>query len=382
MKKALAILLAALMLLALCACGGSSTSAPAASSGSSSSASAPAASSGSSETKTDTPAATEAPAPVSDGKVYDLTFASTAAEGNPLYDLLQKPVMDAITEASGGRITFTVYTNGSLAGFGEILKGCQTGLCDMGADNVANYPGVYPYDELLCVPGLYFGADLDTKIDNLYKYSQTYTAPAFAADGIYLIGETPGVPVYLYTTKPIEQTSDLASRTFATSANYAQMVTAYGASASNMIPAEQYEAVRLNVIDSIINGAGPLSAFRLYEVLGYAYELPFATVFNQFFMSKAAYDRLPADLQKVIDDFRFSEAYKQISKNFVDGMMANVTAAVDAGNPDFVFAQLPDAVANDLMAACDNQINAAVQKLRDAGLDADGALAMLESFKK
>lgn len=318
---------------------------------------------------------------MSDGKVYDLVWASTAAEGNPLYDLLQKPIMDAITEASGGRITFTVYTNGSLAGFGEILKGCQTGICDIGGDNIGNYPGVYLYDELLSTPGLYFGADLSTRIDNLYKYSQTFTAPAFEKDGIILIGETPGVPVYLYTTKPLEKTSDLASRTFATSSNYAQMVTAYGASASNMIPAEQYEAIRLNVIDSVINGAGPLSAFRLYEVLGYAYEIPFATVFNQFFMSKAAYDKLPADLQKVIDDFRFSDEYKQISMNFVEGMMANVHAAVDSGRPDFVFDQLPDEVSADLMKACDAQVQAGIQKLRDAGLDADGVVTMLDSFK-
>ena len=371
MKKALALLLAALMLLALCACGSSKTETP--------KTDAPK----TDAPKTDAPK-TDAPktdAPASDGKVYDLIWASTAGEGNPLYDLLQKPIMDAITEAAGGRITFTVYTNGSLAGFGEILKGCQTGICDIGGDNIGNYPGVYPYDELLSTPGLYFGADLSTKIDNLYKYSQKYTAPAFEDQGILLIGETPGVPVYLYTTKPLEKTADLASRTFATSSNYAQMVTAYGASASNMIPAEQYEAIRLNVIDSVINGAGPLSAFRLYEVLGYAYEIPFATVFNQFFMSKAAYDKLPADLQKVIDDFRFSDAYKQISMNFVNQMMANVYSAVENGNKDFVFAELPAEVSADLMKACDAQVNTGIQKLRDAGLDADGVVAMLDSFK-
>ncbi len=378
MKKVISLLLAALMLFALCACG--------------SSANTPAADTAKTDTaktdtgKTDTaktPAATEAPkTPADDGKVYTLTYASTASEGNPLWELNVKPILEAITEATNGRIQFEVYHNGSLAGFGEILKGLQTGVCDMGNDSVNNYPGVYPYYELMGAPGVYFGETLDEKIDNLFAYSQKYTAPAYEAQGIYLIGEVPGVPVYLYTTKPIEKTSDLASRTFATSNNYAPMVTSFGASASNVIPAEQYEAVRLNVIDSIINGAGPLQAFRLYEVLDYAYELPFATVFNQIFMSKRVYDELPADLQEALDNFRFSEQYKQLAKNFVTSMMDTVVSACKEGNPDFQFLSLPDEVSKDMMAACDEQIEATLQRVRDAGLDADGAKAMLDSFKK
>lgn len=368
MKKAITLLLAALMLVSLCACGDAPANQPAA---------------------TPAPAENNAPAdnnppadnpPADDGTVYNLSFADTAAEGNPLWEFWMKPVLEAITEASGGRITFTPYHNGSLAGFGEILKGCQTGVCDMGNDSVNNYPGVYPYSELMVTPGFSFGDTDDEKIDNLFKYSQTYTVPAYEAEGLYLIGETPGVPVYLATTKPIESTSDLADRTFATSPNYAAMVTPYGASASNMIPAEQYESIRLNVIDSIINGAGPLQAFRLYEVLDYAYEVPFATVLNQMFMSKATYDKLPADLQKVLDDFRFSEEYKQIAINFVNSMMDSVYSAIDEGKPEFTFAQLPDDVAADMMKACDAQIESVSQKVRDAGLDADGALEMLRSF--
>ena len=381
MKKVISFLLAAAMLFALCACGSSgSTSTPAASSGSSSSSSSsssgsstPAASSGSTE-KTETP--------VSDGKVYDIVFADTAAEGNPLWEFWMKPMQEAITEAAGGRITFTNYHNGTLAGFGEILKGCQTGVCDMGNDSVNNYPGVFPYSELMVTPGIYFGADFNEKLDNIFAYSQAYTVPAYEAQGLYLIGETPGVPVYFYTTKPLTSTADLSNRTVATSPNYAAMVTPYGAAATNMIPAEQYEAIKLNTIDSVINGAGPLSAFRLYEVLGYAYEIPFATVLNQCFMSKATYDSLPADLQEVLDNFRFSDKYKEIATNFVTKMMENVTSAVQSGRPDFVFDQLPDDVAADMMKACDDQIAAVTKKVRDAGLDADGALAMLESFKK
>lgn len=369
MKKALSLILAAVMLLALCACGSTPANNAPANSSTPANNSAPADNS--------TPADN---APAADGTVYNLTFADTAAEGNPLWEFWMKPVQEAITEASGGRITFTNFHNGSLAGFGEILKGCQTGVCDMGNDSVNNYPGVYPYSELMVTPGFSFGDTAEEKLDNIFAYSQAYTVPAYEAEGLYLIGETPGVPVYLYTTKALESTSDLASRTFATSPNYAAMVTPYGASASNMIPAEQYESIRLNVIDSVINGAGPLQAFRLYEVLDYAYEIPFATVLNQMFMSKATYDKLPADLQKVLDDFRFSDKYKEISINFVNSMMESVYSAVEEGKPSFVFAELPDGVAADMMSACEDQISVVAQKVRDAGLDADGALEMLRSF--
>ena len=158
MKRILAALLALVMVLALCACG--SEPAP----------SAPA----DPATPAD-PAAPAAPAePVVDDTVYTLRFATTESEATVRYKMLEKPLMDLITEKSGGRIQFQFFPSSSLAGSGAIFKGMQDGICDIGMDNINSYPGVYLYSELMATPGIYLGNDFDTKAENMKAFVDAY----------------------------------------------------------------------------------------------------------------------------------------------------------------------------------------------------------------
>lgn len=368
MKKALSLALAFIMLLALCACGGSS--APTVS----------AAPSDSSGASVEAPA--DSAAPADNGKVYNLRFASTETEGNLRYTMLEKPLMDLITEKTGGRITFTFYASSTLAGSGAIIKGMQDGICDIGGDNINSYPGVFRYAELMQTPGISLGTTYDEKFANIAAYYDAYTIDEAKNNGIYPLFTAPALDVVLMSTFPVETTDSYKGKTICANSNYAKMFEDYGAAITWVVPPEQYESFRLNVIDGSVNGLGPISAFKLYEVLNYAYYIPFATITTAYYMSLDAYNSLPADLQAVLDEIVMSDEVLSINKAYVAAMTESTMSDCAAGNPDFTFSDLPADVSAAMQSSCQSTIDSVVSGLNSAGLEGDAALELLESFSE
>ncbi|MBR3396463.1 MAG: TRAP transporter substrate-binding protein DctP [Lachnospiraceae bacterium] len=404
-KKLLSIVIITSMLFALCSCGGSSNTSPAAAASSAKSdTSAAAASSAKSEApaaasssaKSEAPAAevssaaseasaaetADIPEVSADGPTFKLKFASSENENTLRYQLIEKPVMDLITERTNGRITFDFFPSSTLAGPGSIIKGMQDGTVDMGMDNINSYPGVFLYSELLTYPGIYLGADHDEKTENIFEYSRKYAAQEYAANGAHQIMTAPSAGnVVLMTTFPVESVDSFNGKTICINGAITDMFNNSGAAITWTVPPEQYEAFHLNVIDGTVNGPAVLEGFKLYEVLDYAYYIPFAIVTQSMYISQKTYESLPEDLQAAIDAICLSEEVKEINKKYVEAMTKQVEEAC-ATNPNFVFADLPDEVSEFMQQQCAAGIEEKIAELNAAGLDGDGAMELLNSFKK
>ena len=144
-----------------------------------------------------------------DGPSFNLKFASTENEGTLRYQMLEKPIMDLITEKTNGRITFTFFPSSSLVGSGAVIKGCQDGTCDIGMDNINSYPGVFLYSELMTTPGVLFGNDFDSKAESIKTYCDAYATQEYKDNGIYLIGTAPAPCVIEPPIKAIVVSSPL-----------------------------------------------------------------------------------------------------------------------------------------------------------------------------
>ena len=316
-----------------------------------------------------------------DGPTFNLKFASTENEGTLRYQMLEKPIMDLITEKTNGRITFTFFPSSSLVGSGAVIKGCQDGTCDIGMDNINSYPGVFLYSELMTTPGVLLGTDFDSKAENIKAYCDAYATQEYKDNGIYLIGTAPALDTVLMSKFAVESTADYSGKTICCNATYAKMFEDNGAAITWVVPPEQYESLHLNVIDGTINGSGVLQAFKLYEVLDYAYYIPFATITSTYVMSQKVYDSMPEDLQAALDSIRLSDEFFAINKAYVEAMTDQVTEATK-GNEKFTFNDFPADVAESMQASCEAGVDAKVAELKAAGLDADGAIELLNSFSK
>ncbi len=367
MKKVISLALVVIMLLALCACGGNTTTTTSPSDTATTSPS-------------DTTADTSPSASPVDDTVYTLKWATTENEGTLRYQHLEKPIMDLIMEKTNGRIDFQVFYSSTLAGSGAIIKGCQDGVCDAGGDNINSYPGVFPYSELMCVPGVTLGGTFEEKYANIADFSEAYALDEAYENGVYPLFTSPAVDVILMSKFEVTSTDSYQGNTVCCNGSYAPMFKDFGAATTWVIPPEQYEALRLNVMDATVNGAGPLSAFKLYEVLDYAYFIPFATITSAYYLSLDSYNSLPDDLKAILDELQCGDEFLAINKAYIDTMMADVMTAVDENNPEFKFGDLPADVATAMKDACDQQIADKVAAMDAAGLDGTGALELLNTY--
>lgn len=360
MKKAIYLVLAITVLLALCACGDTTTT--------------PSSTPNSDNVDSSTPDTT------ADSTIYNLKWATTESETTIRFQYLEKPIMDLITEKTNGRVTFTVYFSSSLAGSASIIKGLQDGICDAGNDNINSYPGVFPYLELMCIPGVILGDTYEEKYANIADYYKEYALQESIDNDIYPLFTAPSLDVVLMSNFEVSSTDSYKNKTISCNATYSDMFSNYGAAITWVVPPETYEAFHLNVINACVNGAGPLSAFNLYEVLDYAYYIPFATVINSYYLSLRAYDSFPEDLQAILDELQFSDDFLAINQAYVDIMMNDVITACTDGNENFQFLNLPDDVSAAMKSSCTDQIDKKVSDMNAAGLDGDGAMAILNSF--
>lgn len=134
MKKALALLLSLAMVFALAACGqpaAPATQAPAAE-----------------------PSAAEPAAAETELEPITIVFATPNADANIESEYAQKWI-EAVKEASGGKITFDYTNSGALGNYEELLEGTVNGIYDMTITEPSYIETYVPESALLSLPMLY-----------------------------------------------------------------------------------------------------------------------------------------------------------------------------------------------------------------------------------
>lgn len=81
-----------------------------------------------------------------------------------------------------------------------------------------------------------------------------------------------------------------------------------------------YPALEKGVVDGQIVGWAPLPAFKWCEVQKYAIEKQFTTTVFVLSMNKDVYNKLPADIQKIIDEMAADNNYGLIAAKGIDSL--------------------------------------------------------------
>ncbi len=209
-----------------------------------------------------------------------------------------------MSEASGGRLTFTFNPGGSLLGATETMDGVKNGTADICWSATSFFGGRFPVSEFinLCANGI-TSARMATEVYNrMYEELPELQAELQDWKILALHGCSYG-PISTINTK-IETAEDfkgLQIRTAGTVA--AQYIEALGATPITVPTSDVYENVSKGVIDGFTNDWHNIDCFKLYEPIDYCLDMPVSFTSCFVMMSKDAYDRLPADLQAIIDQY-------------------------------------------------------------------------------
>ena len=293
MKKAIALVLALALALCLCACGGSSNTPAAPSTDNNTNAPAD-------NTNTNAPAAPAAP---KDEKVYTFSVCNNDASTS-MCELYVETLLNAMSEASGGRLQFEYNPGGSLYGPTECMDAVKDGLADMAWSSVSFYGGRFPVTEYfsLCANGIVSSRMMaDVFMDALEN------VPEVAAEfSDWHVVMAAGSSVHPYSTvgKKIESPADFKGMQIRCAGTVPSMYcNALGATAVSMPTNDVYEALSKGVVDGMDNDWHNIDCFKLYEAVDYCMDFTESVTPIWLVMNKDRYNELPDDLKAIVDEY-------------------------------------------------------------------------------
>ncbi len=261
----------------------------------------------------------EAPAePESDiqDEVFTLTLAHFQPATHPVETTLIQGWIDALAEASDGRIQITSFPGETLLPGTEIYEGVVDGAADIGHSAYAYTRGRFPVMETFLVPGISF--------NNAYVSDQVamegirQLQPAELDDVKHLFTFSTGRGDLLMQL-PIRSKEDLVGvEVGVTAGQFAEAIRLLGGTSAVFTMPEHYEVISRGLTQGVLAPMEVLRSFRIGEITGHVTVTPF--LYNQLLfmvMNKDTWNALPPDLQQTVEEV--TEAYyEEVVAGFYD----------------------------------------------------------------
>ena len=200
---------------------------------------------------------------------------------------------------SGGRIKTQYFAGGSLLTGPAMYKGIEAGITDIGYSHVYYTAGRFLQMEgtglTLGVPSGWVGAHVT------YDYYQKFQPKEF--DKVKVLCFHGNGPSLMITTKPVKSLDDLKGLTIRAPGVAGEIVSALGGTPAPTPMMETYDALAKGVVQGVFAPYETLKSFRFAEVAKYVTDCWQIGATFPFYlaMNKNSYNKLPRDLQELVD---------------------------------------------------------------------------------
>ncbi len=278
MKKFIAMLLALSMIFMFAACGSSSSS---------------------SSTTADS---SDDSSTVADDTVYELKVNWENDDSNFMVANWDEWCAK-VTEASGGRITFTTYYSCTLLDSSTEMQQLMAGIADI-ADAKRLASDGYNISEnwKLLTAGIPSSGQVSLSYDFCELYPEVLEE--FSAVKVLAQSYTGGGGYQLLTTtKAVSTPDDMKGLTIWCEADWNEFVIACGGTPVNTPWSEVYSSLQKNMYDGLMIAAETLESCNFAEVCNYVTYIDFWYLSGPgYYMNLDTYNSLPDDLKAIIDD--------------------------------------------------------------------------------
>ncbi|WP_163576846.1 TRAP transporter substrate-binding protein [Halomonas faecis] len=205
-----------------------------------------------------------------------------------------------VSEMTGGELNITIHSGQSLFKHPEIRRAVRTGQVAAGEimmSNLANEDPMYSVD---AIPFLIDGYD---KAEALWDAQRPFVEERMADDGLVLLYAVPWPGQGFFTTKEINDISDMEGVRFRTyNSMTEEMATLMEATPTTVEAVEIPQAFSAGVVDAMVTSAATGHRTEAWEFSEYYYDLQAWLPKNMIFVSQNAFDALPEEQQKAVLD--------------------------------------------------------------------------------
>ena len=217
-------------------------------------------------------------------------------------------ISNLLTERTGGRFKLQLYGSGEIFKGAEIYNAVRSGVVEMGTV-LATY-----LENDVRSAGIAGGLpDTFQRVWEAAHFLKNLGREKIFADellkqGVMFMAEK-SYATELVVKKPIENLSDFSALTIRSTGALATYLTEAGAKTLGTPPGELYKALQSGVLDGAHWGASQgASSMKLYDLAKYHVRPPLSINSDGFIFNKAAFDKLPKDLQQILTA-TFEERY-------------------------------------------------------------------------
>ena len=240
-----------------------------------------------------------------DNKVYKIRFAH-GLPGTHHVGIEFANWAKMINEESDGRLKVEVYPGGQLYNDKKLISAVKTGACEMGAIYTFNAATIVPEFKAFVIPMVIKGREKFIKVieGDVGKYLFGKLEDKGLKALGWVVWSIGGEEMGVISTTPVHVPSDLKGKKVrAMSPEQIQYFQEYcGASSAFVSGSELYMALQRGTLSASIATLSHLVDRKLSEVAPYICLLPYCSFPDILIMNKQFYDKLPEDLQQVIDN--------------------------------------------------------------------------------
>jgi len=215
-----------------------------------------------------------------------------------------------IQAKSGGKVEITEFWGGQLGPPPKYYDMVSTGQADIVWFLTGNFPGVFKLTEVSNLPYLMGSAEIGAKVLNDPEFRK---AVAKEYQGLKILNLHTHQPGNVFSTrKAVRKVSDFKGiRLRFPSGPIKELLQAAGGTPVGLPPTDVVEAMQKGTLDgTIIDYGGAAFAFPMAPVTQYATELYAYVGSFCVCMNQAAFDRLPKDMQKLLEETFANESVK------------------------------------------------------------------------
>lgn len=239
---------------------------------------------------------TEAASP----EIYEIRLSAHFPAGTSTAILWESWAKD-IEEKSGGRVKFTFFYQGTLAGGGQIYQALLKGIADIGFVVNATYQDTFPLNSISEVPQMFPNSEVAAKVMNQLR--EEFPGMREEFKNVKVLYQVYMIPrMMFHTEKPIRVPSDLAGQNMICEGTIAEYIKGLGGNPVSMTSGDWYMSLERGVADGIVSGYSSLSSNKVLNLIPYHTEMNLSFLSMGLMMNLNTWNRLPSDIQKLIDD--------------------------------------------------------------------------------
>jgi TRAP-type C4-dicarboxylate transport system substrate-binding protein len=203
-----------------------------------------------------------------------------------------------VAKATGGKLTITVHSNGSLIKHPEIKSSLRRGVAPIGEVLISNHQNESPIYGVDSVP---FLATSYANARKLYAAQKPLLEKKLAEEGLVLLFSVPWPPQGIYAKKEIKSIDDLKGLKFRTYNTATQRIAQLAGAIPTQIEVPDIPtAFATNRVEAMITSPSTGADTKAWDYLTHFHHTQAWLPRNVVIVSKAAFDGLPQDVRNAV----------------------------------------------------------------------------------